>query len=304
MNPIIHIIRKAQIRANAPRIAANPNPYGVHIITDIPYRKDGRAEHLLDVYAPNEGKSPLPVIVELHGGGYLSCNKEINAQHGQYFASRGFRVVNMNYALCPEGDLGMILNELVDVLEWIKGHDREYGFDSSRVFLTGDSAGGHFVLLAAAMFTTGRAADFFYVRKPPFSIAGYAASCPEGSFEWRLLPRNLSSRMLFFILHKYTFNREYTKQSSYEYYMSEGYPRIWFCTSPSDSLLYAHTRRMHEFMLSNGIPHEYREYASTARKLDHVFNVLHPEYPESIQANEDIIQFFLEKVDNTSKQCT
>ena len=68
MNPIIHIIRKAQIRANAPRIAANPNPYGVHIITDIPYRKDGRAEHLLDVYAPNEGKSPLPVIVELHGG--------------------------------------------------------------------------------------------------------------------------------------------------------------------------------------------------------------------------------------------
>ena len=222
MNPIIHIIRKAQIRANAPRIAANPNPYGVHIITDIPYRKDGRAKHLLDVYAPNEGKSPLPVIVELHGGGYLSCNKEINAQHGQYFASRGFRVVNMNYTLCPEGDLGMILNELVDVLEWIKGHDREYGFDSSRVFLTGDSAGGHFVLLAAAMFTTGRAADFFCVRKPPFSIAGYAASCPEGSFDWRLLPSNFSAWMLFFLLHKYTFNREYTRFSSYEYYMSEG----------------------------------------------------------------------------------
>ena len=86
--------------------------------------------------------------------------------------------------------------------------------------------------------------------------------------------------------------------------MSEGYPRVWFCTSPTDSLLHTHTRRMHEFMLSSGIPHEYREYASKTRKLDHVFNVLHPEYPESIQANEDIIQFFLEKVDNTSKQCT
>ena len=76
--------------------------------------------------------------------------------------------------------------------------------------------------------------------------------------------------------------------------MSEGYPRVWFCTSPSDSLLYAHARRMHEFMLRNGIPHEYREYSSTARKLDHVFNVLHPEYPESIQANEDIVRFFLD----------
>ena len=292
MNPIIHIIRRAQIRANAPRIASNLNPYGAHILSDIPYRKDGRPEHLLDVYAPNAGNSQLPVIVELHGGGYLSCCKEINAQHGQYLASRGFRVVNMNYTLCPEGDIGVILNEIVDVLEWIVDHDREYGFDTSRVFLTGDSAGGHFVLLAAAMFTTGRAADFFLVRKPPFPIAGYAASCPEGSFEWRLLPWNISSRMLFFILHKYTFNREYTRHCSYEYYMTGSYPRVWFCTSPTDSLLYTHTCQMHKFMREHGIQHEYREYSSTDRKLEHVFNVLHPEYPESIQANEDIVQFF------------
>jgi len=293
MNPIIPIIRKAQVRANAPRIAANPNPYGVHIMRDIPYLADGRAEHLLDVYAPAQDSAPLPVIVEMHGGGYLACNKEINAQHGQYLADRGFRVVNMNYTLCPEGDLSVILNELVDVLEWIEAHKAEYGFDTSRAFLTGDSAGGHFVLLAAAMFTTGKSADFFRVRKPPFPIAGYAASCPEGSFDWRLLPRNLSAQMLYLILHKFTFDRAYVRHSSYEYYMTDGYPRVWFCTSPTDSLLYTHTRRMHDFMSERGIPHIYREYVSSARKLDHVFNVLHPEYPESIQANEDMIRFFL-----------
>ncbi|MBQ6346652.1 MAG: alpha/beta hydrolase [Clostridia bacterium] len=292
MNPIIHIVREAQTRANAPRIAANPNPYGVHIMRDIPYLGDGRAEHLLDVYAPVQGRAPLPVIVEMHGGGYISCNKEINAQHGQYLASRGFRVVNMNYTLCPEGDIGVILNELVDVLEWTDAHKVEYGFDTSRVCLTGDSAGGHFVLLAAAMFTTGRSADFFHVRKPPFPVAGYAASCPEGSFDWRLLPPNLSARMLYFILHKYTFDKAYVRHSSYEYYMTGGYPRVWFCTSPTDSLLYTHTQQMHEYMTGKGIPHEYREYASPERKLDHVFNVLHPEYPESIQANEDMIRFF------------
>lgn len=293
MNPIIHIIRKAQVRANAPRIAANPNPYGVHIERDIPYLEDGRAEHLLDIYAPAQGSAPLPVIVEMHGGGYLACNKEINAQHGQYLAGRGFRVVNMNYTLCPEGDLGVILNELVDVLEWIEAHKAEYGFDTSRAFLTGDSAGGHFVLLAAAMFTTGRSADFFRVRKPPFPIAGYAASCPEGSFDWRLLPRSFPARMLFLILHRFTFDKAYVRHSSYEYYMTGGYPRVWFCTSPTDSLLYTHTRRMHDFMTESGIGHEYREYISSERKLDHVFNVLHPEYPESIQANEDMIRFFL-----------
>ena len=295
MNPIIPIIRKAQIRANAPRIAANPNPYGVHIRRDIPYQEDGRVEHLLDVYAPTRGNAPLPVIVEMHGGGYLACNKEINAQHGQYLASKGFRVVNMNYTLCPEGDLSVILNELVDVLAWIKGHSAEYGFDTSRVFLTGDSAGGHFVLLAAAMFTTGRSADYFHVRKPPLAIAGYAASCPEGSFDRRLLPPNLPSRMLFLILHRFTFDKACVRHSSYEYYMTQGYPRVWFCTSPTDSLLYTHTRRMHAFMDERGIAHEYREYTSSAHRLDHVFNVLHPEYPESIQANGDMIRFFLQQ---------
>lgn len=293
MNPVISIIRRAQIRANAPRIAANPNPYGVQIYRDIPYRADGKAEHLLDVYAPNRNNTPLPVIVEIHGGGYLSCNKEINAQHGQYLASRGFRVVNMNYTLCPEADIGVILNELVDVLAWIEGNRSEYGFDTSRVFLTGDSAGGHFVLLAAAMFTTGRAADFFHVRRPPLTVAGYAASCPEGSFDWRLLPRSFSARMLWFILHRFTFDKACVRHASYEYFMTSDYPPVWFCTSPTDSLLYTHTRRMHAYMAEKGIPHEYREYVGSGRRLDHVFNVLHPEYPESIQANEDMLRYFL-----------
>jgi acetyl esterase/lipase len=293
MNPIINIARKAQLQANAQRIATNPNPYGVQIMRDIPYLDDARAEHLLDVYAPTQSTAPMPVIVEIHGGGYIACNKEINAQHGQYLASKGFRVVNMNYTLCPEGDIGMILNELVGVLEWIEAHSAEYGFDTSRVFLTGDSAGGHFVLLAAAMFTTGKSANFFHVRKPPFPIAGYAASCPEGSFDWRLLPNNLSARLLYFLLHKFTFDKAYVRHSSYEYYMTGDYPRVWFCTSPTDSLLYTHTRQMHAFMTERGISHEYREYASSQRRLDHVFNVLHPDYPESVQANDDMIRYFL-----------
>ena len=292
MNPIITAIRRAQVRANAPRIAANPNPYGVDIRTDIPYLNDGDPNHLLDVYAPRHAREPLPVILELHGGGYLSCDKSINAQHGQYLASLGFRVTNMNYTVCPEGSVGMILNEISAALSWIAENADVQGFDPDRVFLTGDSAGGHFVLLAAAAFTTGRSADFFGVRKPPIRVAGYAASCPEGSFEWRLLPRNPAARALFFLLHKYTFDRECACHASYDYFMDAHYPEIWFCTSPTDSLLYDHTRRMHEYMLENNYPHVYREYESRDRKLDHVFNILNPDYPESRAANGDMARFF------------
>ena len=294
MNPIVSLIRYAQIRANAPRIAAAKNPYGVRIQTDIPYLDDGSACHLLDVYSPTDAAGPLPVIVEMHGGGYVSCNKEINAQHGQYLASHGFHVVNINYTLCPEGSPSVILNELVDVLAWVKRAAPEQGFDVNNVFLTGDSAGGHFVLLAASIFTTGRSVDYFAVPKPPLKIAGYAASCPEGSFAWRLLPKNLPAKLLFFLLHKFTFDRECVRHASYDTFMDERYPRVWFCSSPTDSLLHDHTRRMHEYMERKGIPHVYREYVSTERKLEHVFNVLQPDWPESRAANDDMLRFFNE----------
>ena len=296
LNPVVRILRRVMVRDGAQRVADRPNPYGVHVLRDLPYRADGRPEHLLDVYAPVTGVVPLPVIVELHGGGYICCNKEFNAQHGQYLASRGFCVVNMNYTLAPEGGLGEILNELVDVLAWVRNHSTEYGFDTSRVFLTGDSAGGHVVLLSAAMFTTGRAADFFRVRRPPLKVLGYAASCPEGSFEWRLLPHSLPVGMNFLMLHKYTLDKEYARRSSYEDFMTRDYPRVWFCTSPTDTLLYNHTRQMHEFMLQKGIDHEYREYLSQTGKLEHVFNVLQLDDPESQRANEDMLAFFRGKM--------
>lgn len=294
MNPIVRIIRWAQTRVNAPRIAANPNPYGVHIQTDIPYRDDGDPAHLMDIYAPDAGRQRLPVIVELHGGGYVSCYKEINAQHGQYLASKGFRVVNINYTLCPEGDLSTILNELSDALDWVGGHADACGFDPDRVCLTGDSAGGHIALLAAALYTSGHLAEAFGVRVPRQRVAAYAMSCPQGSFAWRHLPWNLPARLLFLVLHRYTFDAEYANRAAYDSYMTADFPRVWFCSAPSDSLLYTHTRGMHKYMQAHGIDHVYREYQSRERKLDHVFNVLFPDYPESRAANDDMIAFFNE----------
>ena len=292
---IINLIRKAQIRANEPRIKANPNPYHVFIRRDIPYRDDGSPYHLLDVYSPDESCECLPVIVDIHGGGYLSCNKEINAQHGQYLASKGFHVVNINYSLSPEFSFGDQLNDLTDVLNWISHNAGRYGFNPEDVALTGDSSGGHLVLLAAAVYSSGKSADYFQVRTPELKPAAYTASCPEGSFRWDLLPKTMAAKTLFFLLHRYTFDPECTKYASYDYYMDEHYPRVWFCSTPTDSLLYDHTSRLHEYMLEHGIGHEYREYTTAEGKLDHVFNVLSPDIPESHAANDDMIEFLRNK---------
>ncbi len=73
--------------------------------------------------------------------------------------------------------------------------------------------------------------------------------------------------------------------------MDEYYPKVWFCTTPTDSILYDHTLRMHEYMVNHGIDHVYREYNSKEGKLDHVFNILNPDLPESRMANDDVIDY-------------
>ena len=288
---MVNLIRRAQIRANEPRIKANPNPYNVFIRRDIPYMDDNNPYHLLDVYSPHEQRELLPVIIEIHGGGYISCNKEINAQHGQYLASKGFHVVNINYSLCPEFGISDVLNELNNVLNWIKDHAEAYGFDTNRVSLTGDSSGGHIVLLAAAIYSSGKSADYFKVQSPELHPAAYTASCPEGSFRWELLPHTFTAKFLYFLLHHYTFDPECREHASYEYYMDDHYPKVWICTAPTDKLLYDHTVRMHEYMRKHGIDHEYQEYKAAEGKLDHVFNVLSPDLPESRAANDDMVAF-------------
>ena len=77
--------------------------------------------------------------------------------------------------------------------------------------------------------------------------------------------------------------------------MDGSYPHVWYCTSPTDALLYSHTRRMHEYMQAHGIAHTYREYVGTTKKLDHAFNVLDPDLPECRAANDDMLDFFREQ---------
>ena len=129
MNPIVSFLRWKQTSDYKKRCAENPYDYHTAMWADIPYICDGSPDHTLDVYAPDDTRTPRPVIFEVHGGGYLACFKEVNRQHGQYLAAGGFNVVNINYSLCPGAGLGTIVNEIAAAMDWAHAHAEEYGFD-------------------------------------------------------------------------------------------------------------------------------------------------------------------------------
>ncbi|HMC72049.1 MAG TPA: alpha/beta hydrolase, partial [Mycobacteriales bacterium] len=122
----------------------------VHRVADIDYVGDHARRHRLDVYQPREPGSGRPVLIQVHGGGWVIGNKD---QQGiplmQHLASRGWVCVAPNYRLSPRATFPDHLVDLKRALAWTREHAHEYGGDPDFIVVTGGSAGGHLTALVA-----------------------------------------------------------------------------------------------------------------------------------------------------------
>ncbi len=119
---------------------------------DIPYleasQKDFDPEkHVLDVYAPTQTSGHSPVLIFIHGGSWNTGNKNTYRFLGKGFAAKGIVTVIINYRLSPDVTYAPMADDCAAAVKWVHTHIAEFGGDSSRIFLSGHSAGGHLAAL-------------------------------------------------------------------------------------------------------------------------------------------------------------
>jgi len=108
----------------------------------------------LNVWAPQDaGQAPLPVMVFLHGGGFIANASFYPVYDGAHLAAAGpVVVVTLNYRLGALGFLGGGTGtgrlhgnygflDQIEALRWVRGNIRNFGGDPGRVTLFGQSAG-------------------------------------------------------------------------------------------------------------------------------------------------------------------
>jgi len=110
---------------------------------------------LADLWSPPPSVAPTGLsVVFVHGGGWRIGEKDmLTRPFFRRLAAQGHTILDINYTLCPEGDIPMMIAEVKEAVLWIKAHSREYGLEQERVVLMGGSAGAHLALLAA--YTAG-----------------------------------------------------------------------------------------------------------------------------------------------------
>lgn len=107
-----------------------------------------RHKHRLDLFVPR-GIRDFPVLLFIHGGGWVSGDRKLYASVGKVFARNGVGTAVISYRLSPAVQHPAHIEDAARAFAWLKQNVERYGGRSDRLFVAGQSAGGHLTALLA-----------------------------------------------------------------------------------------------------------------------------------------------------------
>ncbi|MFZ4893648.1 alpha/beta hydrolase [Plantibacter sp. Mn2098] len=114
---------------------------------------DAGSDTSLDVFTPKSGTTPLATVVWIHGGAWISGQKEDVDPYLRILAGNGYTTIGVNYTIAPEAEYPTAVTQLNDALGFITEHAAEWNVDPGRIVLAGDSAGAQLASQLAVLTT-------------------------------------------------------------------------------------------------------------------------------------------------------
>ena len=130
-------------------------PKGTIIHGNIPYNNDTLKKHLLDIYLPANAKGKVPLLVFIHGGGWIGNDKYADMGYMpntvNAMLDNGFAVASIDYRFAQDAVFPGILQDCNKAVSFLYDNATKYNLDKNKIALMGFSAGGH---LASLMGTS------------------------------------------------------------------------------------------------------------------------------------------------------
>jgi acetyl esterase/lipase len=130
-------------------------PDDIERTPDVPFTNDGEPGLKLDLYRLRGARhpTPRPVIVWLHGGGWMSGDKERGVERIFDLIRAGFIGASVDYRLSQDALFPAQLHDCKCAVRFLRAHAESLRVDPGRIGVWGASAGGH---LASLLAVTGR----------------------------------------------------------------------------------------------------------------------------------------------------
>lgn len=127
--------------------------------TDVAYASTSDTEKL-DIYLPNTGDGPFPVIISFHGGGFALGDKNSGESNDPLVGlTHGYAVVCVNYRLSSEATFPAAVYDAKAAVRFIKANASKYNLNADKIAAWGDSAGGNLASLLGTSAGTSSLED-------------------------------------------------------------------------------------------------------------------------------------------------
>ena len=223
---------------------------------NVTYLTANNWEAKLDVYQPQNTKEPTPVLMYIHGGGWVGGDKNATLMQLMPYFEMGWAVVNVEYRLGRVSLAPAAVEDCRCALRWVISKAKDYNFDINKIVVTGHSAGGHLSL------TTGML---------PAS-AGLDRQCPGNNEELKVAAivnwfgitdvgdlldgPNMKTYAVTW-MGSMTNRDEIAKRVSPLSYVRPGLPPILTIHGDADPTVpYAHAVRLHEALNKAGVSNQ------------------------------------------------
>jgi pimeloyl-ACP methyl ester carboxylesterase len=126
------------------RPAARPAEADLEVHENVTYNVLGERALLLDLYTPKtRPAATLPVVIFVHGGGWLDGSHRTNRPVAMSLAKRGFACIAVEYRLGREARFPAAVWDVKAAVRWVRKNAAAYNLDPAVIIVAGGSAGGN-----------------------------------------------------------------------------------------------------------------------------------------------------------------
>ncbi len=121
---------------------------------DVVYKEVNGWQGRMDIYFDSENATAMPLVINIHGGGWNHGEKESQKGFKNFF-KRGFAVVNVEYRLVDVAPAPAAIEDVRCALAYMIENHKKYNIDLDRVVIMGGSAGAHLALMVGLTCDSG-----------------------------------------------------------------------------------------------------------------------------------------------------
>ena len=144
---------------------------------NINYNRDDSTEHTLDIYYKDSNELK-PILIDIHGGGFISNDKELNHLFGNYMAQKGFVVFNINYRLAyPKYNVFDQVTDIDNALKWIVKNAKNFNGNINEMYIAGHSSAGVLAVIEALLCKSESLLKDYNLDKRNYEYKGILLDC-------------------------------------------------------------------------------------------------------------------------------